>query len=277
MYFNGLINFPEFQRLINATDADPSLLLRNTTGGIVNTLGQYTTFDHRNPKMRELFVDDALYGVRSGAFDGVFVDRANWADRAELSKITRGGWDEQTRVQMIPAQTQLFVDLSKALGEHRIVLAKETGGGAPFKDGAVANAMMVTDTFCSGYTNGATPASVYDASQCLADIQAVQATAERGQMSQSHSIGPVDDSVTRHFTMACFLVAAGNYSYFAHADWHQSWTLDGLRWWPELDYPLGAPLAKANRTGWVFSREFESGTTVRVDVKERSAQIAWAK
>eukprot|EP00660_Eupelagonema_oceanica_P010440 gene10440-1073_t len=34
------------------------------------------------------------------------------------------------------------------------VLAKETGGGAPFADWQVANAAMTTDSFCSTYCHG---------------------------------------------------------------------------------------------------------------------------
>ena len=73
MYINGLINFPAFTRLSKPIALDPSLLLHNTQGKLVQTLPPYGTFDHRNPAMRKLFVSDAAYGVRSGAFDGVFI------------------------------------------------------------------------------------------------------------------------------------------------------------------------------------------------------------
>jgi hypothetical protein len=89
MYLNGLIDFPTFQRLHNATRANRSLLITNAHGVLVETLPPLGTFDMRNSAMRELFVSDAVYGVESGAFDGVFIDRANWASRG-LLQITNG-------------------------------------------------------------------------------------------------------------------------------------------------------------------------------------------
>jgi hypothetical protein len=79
------------------------------------------TFDMTQPKMRKLFVEDAMYAVNSGAFDGVFIDRANFAERAVLDLEQAGpgashllalGWDLATAKALVPAQTQLFVELS---------------------------------------------------------------------------------------------------------------------------------------------------------------------
>jgi hypothetical protein len=57
MYINGLINF-KAQRLYNATQADPSLLLVNTAGQHPTlTPGKDTVFDMRQPAMRKLFVE----------------------------------------------------------------------------------------------------------------------------------------------------------------------------------------------------------------------------
>ena len=85
MYINGLINFPEFERLKNATLADSALLLRNENGTLVTTLAPHSTFDMREPKMRCAFVEAAQYGMASGYFDGVFIDRCvrSYAQRAQ--------------------------------------------------------------------------------------------------------------------------------------------------------------------------------------------------
>jgi len=163
-----LINFPGFQRLYNVTNEQPSLLLRNTSGGLVITLPAVPgTFDLRQEAMRKLFVADAMHAVESGAFDGVFIDRANYAARAVLDlksgppamqrHLASLGWDLPTATSLVAAQTQLFVDLTAALGQDRVVLAKETGGGAGFLDWHVANAAMITDTFCSNYAPPTVP------------------------------------------------------------------------------------------------------------------------
>jgi len=92
MYLNGLINFPAFQRLLNATVADPALLLRNSTGGLVYTgpWGELlTTFDVRNTKMRQVFVDDAVYGVRDRVVHGVTLPLRGSAHPPRTSARTR--------------------------------------------------------------------------------------------------------------------------------------------------------------------------------------------
>jgi hypothetical protein len=62
MYINGLINFPA-GRLFNLTS--DALLLKNSEGKLVKIKGN-DVFDMRQPTMRKLFVDDALYGMTSG-------------------------------------------------------------------------------------------------------------------------------------------------------------------------------------------------------------------
>ena len=404
MYLNGLIDFTAFTRLSDPVTADPSLMLRNSKGDLVHTLPPLVTFDHRNPKMRKLFVADAEYGVQSGAFDGVFVDRANYASRA-LLEVREGkmhpddvhGWDEPTAASMVPAQTKLFAELTAALGPTRVVLAKETGGGAPFTDWAVANAAMTTDTFCSSYepnqgripgpeskcggdswsypacghtprtpiiakvnvsnyakcqqaccedrrcksvlfntqakfcvlfsqtynsnfvcmnghngtheavewlANKAAPGegaacpvlhprwnqTTWNASQCEQDMLTVTQAAARGQLTESHGQGPIDSdtplpeqTAAREFTIAAFLVAAGNFSYFSYAGWAhgQAWSLSGTRWWSEYDRPLGQPLdppmTLAGPVGSMkYRRRFSSGTTVTVDLKAHTGSIQWS-
>lgn len=284
MYLNGLINFPAFLRLESITSAHPDYLLRNSSGGLVYTGpadGELlTTFDMRNSDMRQAFVADALYGIASKVFDGVFIDRANFASKAVLTNFTHGGWDKSTANSLVSAQRKLLDELQTELGEERIVLAKETGGGAAFRDWEVCNGAMVTDTFCSNYKpehGNATPAQLFDKDQCLNDILAVQQAAARGQLTQSHGQGPIDDATQREFTMACFLVAAGNMSYFSHADWASAWSLTGTRWWPEYDLPLGMPMGPADRHGhWTFKRTFSSGTKVVLDLEQHTASITWS-
>ena len=401
MYLNGLIDFPAFQRLSGPVGADPSLLLHNAKGELVRTLLPHPTFDHRNPAMRKLFVSDAAYGINSGAFDGVFVDRANYASRAlldlqegRMQPDDKHGWDIPTASSMVPAQTQLFVNLTRMLGPTRIVLAKETSGGAHFTDWAVANAAMTTDTFCSSYNpkthvpgprskcggdkwsfpvcgntprtpsiaqvnvsnyakcqeaccrdvrcqavlfntqakfcrlysetynanfvcmngrngthqadewlaNKAAPGvgskcpvvhprwntTVWNASQCREEMSTVAEAAARGQLTESHGMGPIDSKTpiadqmaAREFTIATFLVAAGNFSYFSYASWIEAWTLAGTRWWSEYDRPLGHPLDPpmtlvGPASDMKYRRRFSSGTVVTVDLPARTATVNWS-
>jgi len=338
MYINALINFPA-SRLHNITKMEPELLLRNSVGELVTTVSPDTTFDLRQAAMRKVFVDDALYGMRSGVFNGVFIDRANWASSSkcgggrELDNGTGGGnvdangdsvqyverrashasqappsplsppppspstlgpkqgkWDKLTCESMIPAQRQLFVELSAALGEGNITLAKETSG-TPMDDVQVVNAAMTSDTFCSHYCHqcneSTDPAASWvlpnDAQTCADSIEAIANMSARGQLSQSHGMGPFSGTYAKEarlFTMAAFLVGAGNLSYYSHANWATDcWELSGTQWWPEYDLPLGNPTSPPNTKlpgkRWKYHRSFSSGTTIYVDVATRVVNITW--
>ena len=73
----------------------------------------------------QVFLEAVLYGMRSGAFDGVFIDRANWAQQC-------GGdeWDNATCESLVVGQRELLVEITAALGEGNITLAKEHAGVA---------------------------------------------------------------------------------------------------------------------------------------------------
>jgi hypothetical protein len=101
-------------------------------------------------------------------------------------------------------------------------------------------------------------------------------------MTESHGQGPLTDLLQRQFTMACFLVAAGNFSYYSYASWtkNAAWSLAGTRWWPEYDLPLGQPLdppmmAAGDGNPMSYTRRFESGTAVKVDLVAHTATINW--
>jgi hypothetical protein len=74
------------------------------------------------------------------AFNGVFIDRANWANSDKCN------WDAATCTAMGAAQTQLFVELTAALGPGNITLAKETSGEI-MQDWKVANVRLLCRLF----------------------------------------------------------------------------------------------------------------------------------
>jgi hypothetical protein len=191
MYLNGLMNFPKFERLYNHTVANPSLLLHDAKGNLRKINGA-TVFDMRLPAMRKLFVADAQYGMASGAFNGVFIDRANWAEECTWAECK----------SLVPAQRQLFVELTATLGEGKITLAKEHTGVSSI-DWQVANAAMTSDAFCSMYCHGCntsvTPASrwtIADAQNCADSITTIANMSARGQLTEVvHSLSHLAHSL----------------------------------------------------------------------------------
>ena len=297
LYLNGLLDFPAFTPLAAATAADPSLLIHNAAGEAAKIRG-HGVFDMRQEKMRRVFIDDAARAMGSGVIDGVFVDRADWGEKCNGAKA---GWDAETCSTLVPAQRTLLSEMGTALGAKAIVLAKDTSH-APMTDWQVANTVMTSDAFCSTYCNApscnkstTTPAERWNNASrddCVTSMETIANMSARGQISQSHAMGPTDDrpadaAKQREFTAGCFLIAAGNLSYFSYADWASgSWSIGGTRWWEEYDRQLGAPTSppmtraisaiNAADTDFTFVRSFASGTTVRVDVAAHRATIAWA-
>ena len=287
LYINGLIDFPSFQHLYNKTSANNSLLLRDESGKLLKIRGN-NVFDVRQPAMRKIFVDAALYGMSSQQFNGVFIDRGNWCEKSDC-KIQ---WSSSICQSMVVSQQKLLMDLTAVLGEGNITLSKITSGTFNVeKDWEVANAAMTSDTFCSHYchncNNSIDPANKWnhpiDSQNCADSMTKITEMSQRQQLTESHAMGPFEGTYSdaaREFTMAAFLIAAGNLSFYSYADWsHNCWELAGTKWWKEYDEKLGYPTSPANTLvsgkRWKYERHFSSGTSVYVDVATRVVKIDW--
>ena len=138
------------------------------------------------------------------------------------------------------------------------------------------------------------------------ELQVAIDTAARGQVTLMHGCGPLEagdrlnpscahgDCINEfNFTFAAYLCAVGNHSYFSYARnaddgsamGQGAWELRsyGLKWWPQYDMPLGAPLGPAKRD-WlnpetnqidpdVYRRTFATGTVVWVNLRTRTGII----
>eukprot|EP00038_Savillea_parva_P026374 m.53646 g.53646 ORF g.53646 m.53646 type:complete len:436 (+) comp7470_c0_seq3:54-1361(+) len=285
MYINALINFPA-GRLHGIVT--PSMLLNTSTGKPARLVGN-TVFDPRVPAMRRVFVEDALYGMATGYFDGVFIDRADWAIKSDSCDDE---WGASICAQVAVSQRQVLSELTDALTEGNITLSKETSG-APMNDWQVANAAMTSDTFCSHYCHGCNdsvdPKTTWmvpdDAQQCANSMVTLANMSARGQLTQAHGMGPYTGpyaAAGRMFTLAAFLVATGNLSYYSYANWASaSWELSGTAWWPEYNCSVGTPTTPPNTrvpgTQWKFTRSFSSGTSVNIDLATRDVSIRWGR
>ena len=79
------------------------------------------------------------------------------------------------------------------------------------------------------------------------------------------------------FSLAAFLIAASPSAYFGYSD---GWYYNGTSWHPEYDQRLGAPTGDAKQGSGVanmtWTRTFQSGTRVELDVLAHTAFIHWA-
>jgi hypothetical protein len=250
----------------------------------------WSTFDVTDPRMRALLVRECLNATTAGGgpFDGCFVDRANFGRQMLADYRINGRTPPRFTSQMVAtlpaAQALLLYEMQAAVGPERLVLAKEHMGLAGSGDGRYVNSLMMNDGLCSQYAKiTAVSGRWYDPATCLAQLNAGQAAAARGQLLQARAMGPLsgkagDGNFT--FTLATFLVIAGNASFYSYADNsnHNSYELGYTPWRPEYDRPLGLPLALAERrgaNGTLFRRSFKHGVNVMVDVYRGLAVIDW--
>ena len=75
------------------------------------------------------------------------------------------------------------------------------------------------------------------------------------------------------FSLACFLVAAGNHCYFQYT-WGWDADCGTFDRHPEFAKPLGEPKGEAKRDGWTYAREF-AHASVSVNLETKTARIDW--
>ena len=118
---------------------------------------------------------------------------------------------------------------------------------------------------------------------CQAQIQEARRLSKRGQLSLLHgqvnamSVG--NDAALAadfEFTLAAFLIVASPTAFFGYS---QGWYYSGATWHDEFDKPLGQPLSDARpgagSANMTWTRSFQSGTRVTLDVLNHNASIVW--
>ena len=180
----------------------------------------------------------------------------------------------------------LLTELQQVVGDDKLIVAKDSFGGG--SEGLV-NTIFPMDTFCSCYrcdwTRSHSPpfrGTTY-AHICQTQILEAVKLGRRGQVVLLH--GEVNQNLLNdtaalavdfEFTLAAFLIAASDSSFFGYSD---GWYFNGTAWHSEYERPLGAPVGPAAAgTGlknMSWSRQFASGTTVELDLLHKTGRIHW--
>ena len=181
----------------------------------------------------------------------------------------------------------MLADLQAAVGDGKLVVAKDGGSGGSEE---LVNSVFPMDTFCSCYTcndadwaGGEVRRGLTYAATCQAQIQEARRLSRRGQVSLLHgqvnaeSVGNATSlAADFEFTLAAFLVVASPTAFFGYS---QGWYYSGTTWHDEFDKPLGRPLSDARQgaggANMTWTRSFESGTHVTLDVLNHKASIVW--
>jgi hypothetical protein len=275
-------------------------------------------FNMSSPAMRKLFVDECVNATRSGVIDGCHIDRANWAEiiaqsgnNGQSGNKTHQGtvmdWTAQQAELAATGEQALLSELQAAVGDEMLISAKENPTPGLMNDWQYTNTQYIEDCWCQGYDvlRGGRVSNT-TVSKIHAEMATAAAAAARGQVLLLHGCGPTEPGLRQapgchggdcfaefNFTLASYLIVAGNHTYYSYA----SNALDGSamgagawefrsynqKWWPEYERPLGPPKGLGVR-GWsnpagkhfgaVYTREFEHAS-VWVNVETRDGIIHW--
>jgi len=291
-YMNSIFDW-EFYRMHQTVLLHPEFALHNpVTGEACHKRGDPTfpqpeigmlVFNLSNPEMRKMFVDECVNATKAG-FDGCFVDGADKWPPCAADPSLPGCWKWSAPCNLTAAdfealavgQRSLLKELQAAVTTDGIIVGKRKDGD-PTDDARFVDSMFPSDCFCSSYNSEWNDKT---ADACKTHMKVNMETSARGQIGFMHgefNSNPSAPSAQEQFlfTLAAFLVSAGDTSFFAFSD---GWYYNGTRWHDEYDLPLGAPTgpAKVDASG-IWHRDFEAGVSVTLDLKAHTATIDWGR
>ena len=291
IYWNIFIKYDFFDAV---KDVQPEWLLRNRAGQALKKFERRELFDILNPDFLEWWPAKAKQIIDQNDCDGIFVDAVQqpkaWYVRSKYGHPV----DNRGLISRIEKTVKkLMTDAQKNMGPESLLIYNGINSTAtspargkeylPHSDGAIFDFFTVL---------------VSEAPDAIAhDIAAIQDAGEQGKIcvvkawpsselyfrnkeAMQRPIAELIQEARDHITfpLACYLVAAGPYSYFCYSwgftEREELPNLGSFVRYPELDKPLGKPKGPANKVGYVYTRDFEHAS-VRVDVQARKATIEW--
>ncbi len=250
-------------------------------------------FNHTKKEVRDAFIATCVNATTNNGFDGCFIDSAGWArgppypgsSPKSSESLAKTCNSTAAKMKAIGDGTvTLLADLQNAVGSSKLIIAKDSfrGGSEEY-----VNTIFPMDTFCSCYSckwsdksHGSTYPEI-----CQTQIQEIIRLGKRGQVALAH--GQVNRQIEGNpealkkdfiFSLASFLIAASDHTFFGYSN---GWYYNGTEWHSEYDLPLGPPTGDAiqgtGASNMTWTRSFTSGTTVKVNVAEHTAEIKWAQ
>jgi hypothetical protein len=290
-YRNILVHYPLYQ----ADDELGSIqgaLLADKKGDTKLVRGKGAAYDLSNKKVQEWWLDNAKEVCRFGYIDGLFVDgNIKVLEEGYLRKNVGG----EKKDSIEKAYHRMMKKLPYIIGRDKLILANIIR--ARFDDAGLDYLRYFDGSYVEGFEH-AVGRGVSREEYMAKGIKAIQTAARRGkiiaftmgmgkevetEMGIDESRIELSDAVTvqQRFTyaLALFLICADEQSYFLP---HDGYGVDRNRsqFWmkemPEYSRPLGPPKAKAKKSGWIYTREFEHAS-VRLDIENEQAGIVWDK
>ena len=271
MYWNSMFDFSfyqQHQRMIDLEAKGEHAYLRDINGKVAslcndgNVYCNITTFDHTNPDVRQLWIDQVRNAVANGSVDGIFADHA---------------YNNPVPMKGHPG----FSQLCNGAGAGRKCFQFTTEFGTKFKAAHTEMLNYTQDILAKGPGKGPVICGPLSRWNVGTDFKTLLPVVRRGvedatapfviEASRGGCTLASDES-----KLAGFLSAMEQYTYLS------CFTSNPPTWYDVYDKPLGVPtgVAVESATGsGVYTRNFTNAkgvTRVTYDSKTEAGLIWWA-
>lgn len=270
--------------------------LPNITGGLLgNKQGderlvrdRVPAYDLSNEQLRNWWVEQCRQMASDPVIDGIFFDGNI---KALVPGYLRRDIGEEKKQAVEDGYHQMMLQTREAIGPNKLMIANILR--ARFEDGGLEYMKYFDGSYLEGFFHNVGRTSYEDyAAKGIASMQqaardgkiiafttALSRENGMGEMGIDESHGVVDSEEEARasliYNLAIFLICAEEHSYFRV---HEGYSANGnrrwMRWFPEYDKPLGAPLGPAKEEGYQYRRNFRNAS-VFVDIQKRTADIQW--
>lgn len=286
-YWNSRIDYGEFYKHGEILKDKPEWAMKDQRGNYVTVQNnKRRTYDVTNPDFRTWWNSVPLKWVSEKCIDGVFVDAVLQYIAKPEYKIRQFG--QQRFADIENSLYTMLTELQTKIPDDKIIIGNFLRGDKTAVDDMGLHFMQYMD---GGMLEHFGALSGADKEIIANDIELIWKASQMGKIvvvkgwprfnftepEKYQSLSDAErEKIAKEdivFPLACFLIGAGEYSYFCYS-WGYRDTEGGLIDYPEYNKPLGKPLNKYEKEGWVYTRSFEHAD-VMVDVEKRVAKIDW--
>ena len=284
-YWNAFLNYPLYDAC-KEFSRHPDWIFRDAQGKPlykIRTLEQYNLL---NAEFRQWWASIAAKAVKDYGCDGIFMDALL---QATSPKWVSKGWGRGKEPLVTKAVTDMMLLAQKKMGDKAILLYN----GLRSSDRGRAMRGREFLPHADGVTVEHFGAFQSQTKESIAgDIEAIVQAGKDGKivvvkgwpdprfnwtnktkmkLSRNQLAREAREKIT--FSLACFLVAARENTYFCYS-WGYRAQHGALVDYPEFHKPLGKPKGDATKKKWVYARSF-ARAEVWVDLSARKARIDW--
>lgn len=280
-YWNAMLNYSSYDAKAEV-DAMPGAFLEDATGYTLLHLDKREVYDLSNINVREWWLDLCVEMTGKEEIDGVFVDACIKAVTPGYLQAQVGAGKKQA---VLDGYNTMMTEMNLRMDSSKLKLANMIRASLP--DAGLEYMHSFDGSYLEKFEG--------DPSYLAKGIKATQTAAREGKMiafcmggedaiPESLSIDDkghiLTDSALQarlDYSLAMYLVCAEEYSYFLMHDGYNVNPGGSALWltrFAEYDRPLGPPRGQAEKSGYIYTRQFENAG-VYLDIGKGEGRINW--